>query len=161
MEEMESVVELAELASDSEAARAFLDAAYDLGVDVEALRDGDDGIGILRPDIDFETVATVEHLVHLAPVGPALLSDDAEEGRHREHVVLDDAAVLAHEVKHLGLGAARAVHHAVDSGTHLVEETPDDRGVSAGRERTRRPTEDPAPALPCREGAITFEGRGS
>ena len=127
-----SIVELAELAADGEAARAFFDVAHDLSVDVEALGDGDDLFGILGADIDLETVAAVEHLVHLAPVGAALLGDDAEEWRHGEHIVLDDAAVVAHEVEHLCLGAAGAVYHAVDTGAQLVEEHFDDGCVGAG-----------------------------
>ena len=128
----DSVVELPELAADGEAAGPFLDVADHLRVDIEALADGDDLPGILRADLDLKAVAAVEDLVHLAPVSAALLGDDAEEGRHGEHVVLDDAAVVAHEMQHLGLSAARAVHHAVDAWTHGVEETTDNGGVGAG-----------------------------
>ena len=126
------VVEHSELAADGEAARSFLDVADHLRVDVETLGDGDDLVGILGTDIDLQTVTAVEDLVHLAPVGTALLGDDAEEGRDGEHVVLDDAAVVAHKMQHLCLGAARAMYHAVDAGAQLVEQHLDDGGVGAG-----------------------------
>ena len=74
----------------------------------------------------------VEDLVHLAPVGVALLLDGAEQGRYGEEVVLDDAAVVAYEVQHLGLCAAGAVYHAVDFGTKRVEQLLHYRGVGAG-----------------------------
>lgn len=42
------------------------------------------------------------HLVHLLPVGFALLVDEVEEGRDREQIVLDDMQILD-EVQRLGL----------------------------------------------------------
>ena len=54
---------------DSQALLAFLDATYDLGIDIETLADGDDLFGNLGTDIDFHTVPHIEHLVHLLPVG--------------------------------------------------------------------------------------------
>ena len=104
----------------------------DLCIDIEALADSDDFIGVFGTDIDLKTVTAVEHLVHLAPIGTTLLCDDAEEGRHGEHIVLDDAAVVAYEVQHLCLCAARAVYHAVDAGTKGVKEFLNDWGVGAG-----------------------------
>ena len=126
------IIKFAELTSNGQRALTFLDVTDDLRVDVEALADGDDLLGIFGTDVDLKTVSAVEDLVHLAPVGAALLGDDAEEWRHGEHIVLDDAAVVAHEVQHLGLGAAGAVHHAVDAGAQLVEEHFDDGCVGAG-----------------------------
>jgi len=105
--------------------------ADNLGVDIEAAADIDDLLCHLGTDVDFHAVAHVEHLVHLAPVGAAALVDNLEERWYREHVVLDDAAVLAHKVEHLGLCAACAVHHAVYLGAQLVEQPLDDRGVGA------------------------------
>ena len=49
-----------------------------------------------------------------------------------EEVVLDDAAVVAHEVQHLGLRAARAVHHAVNLRAKGVEQPFHHRSVCAG-----------------------------
>ena len=43
--------------------------------------------------------------------------DGTEQRRNWEHVVLDDAAVVAYEVEHLGLCAACAMNHSVDFGT--------------------------------------------
>ena len=91
-------MELTELAADGEAAGTFFDVPDDLGIDIEALGDGNDLFRILGTYIDFEAVAAIEDLVHLAPVGTTFFSDDAEEGWHREHVILHYAAVVAHEV---------------------------------------------------------------
>ena len=63
------VFECAELALDGEAALAFLDVAYYLGIDVEALADGDYLLGYLWANVDLHAMAHVEYLVHLLPVG--------------------------------------------------------------------------------------------
>ena len=58
--------------------------------------------------------------------------DGTEQGRHGEHIVLDDAAVVAHEVQHLGLCATCAMYHAVDFGAQLVKQALDDGSIGAG-----------------------------
>ena len=108
-----------------------LDTADDLGVDVETAGDVDDLLGMLGRQIDFHAVTHVEHLVHLGPVGAALLLDGAEEGRNGEHVVFDDTEAVD-EMEYLRLGTACAMDHAVHEGTHLAEQLLDDRGVGAG-----------------------------
>ena len=125
------IMELAELALDGKGAGTFFDAAYHLCVDVEGAGEGDDALGLLGRHVDLEAVAHVKDLVHFGPVGAALTGNGLEEGRHGEHVVLDDAAVFTHKVQHFGLCAARAVYHAVYFGTHLVEQTLDDGSIGA------------------------------
>ena len=90
---------------------------YDLRIDTEALRDGDDFLGMLRREIDLQTVTHVEHFVHLRPVCAALLVDCPEKRRYREEIVLDDADVVADEMQNLGLSSARAMYHAMDFRT--------------------------------------------
>ena len=58
--------------------------------------------------------------------------DSFEEWGYGEHVVLDDAAVVADEVEYLGLCAAGTMHHAVNLRTQLVEQSLDDRRVGTG-----------------------------
>ena len=48
----------------------------------------------------------IEHLVHLCPICAALLMDSSEERWYREEIILDDADVVAHEMKNLGLSTA-------------------------------------------------------
>ena len=67
---------------------------YDLCVDAEALANLDDALCLVGREVDLHAVTHVEHLVHLGPVGMALLVDGLEEGRHGEHVVLDDVQVV-------------------------------------------------------------------
>ncbi len=79
-------------------------------------------------------MAHIEYLVHLAPGSAAFATDEVEERRCGEEVVLDHVFVF-HEVHHLGLCSAGAVDHAMDGGTHLAEKPFDDRGIGAcGRE---------------------------
>ena len=129
------VFELPVLALNEEALSAFLDAADHLRVDVEALRDADDSLCILRSDIDLEAMAHVEDPIHLRPIGAAAVLNDLEQRRDGEHIILDDAAVFTDEMEDFRLCASRAMHHAVNLGPHLVEHLPDDRGVgTCGRE---------------------------
>ena len=128
------VNELAEFALDGElvAFGAGLDMANDLSIDAEALGDLYNLLRIGSVEVDLKTVAHIEDLVHLLPVCTALLLDGAEEGRHREKIVLDDVDVLD-EVHDLGLRTARAVNHTVDLRTELVEEFLDHGSVCARR----------------------------
>ena len=63
------VIEFSEFALDGQALLAFLNMSHNLGIYVEAFRDGDNLVGLLRTDVYFHAVAHVEHLIHLAPVG--------------------------------------------------------------------------------------------
>ena len=63
------VFECSEFALDGQTALAFLDVTYNLGIDVEALADGDNLLGNLRTNVDLHTVTHVEYLIHLLPVG--------------------------------------------------------------------------------------------
>ena len=85
---------------------------------------------MLLGEVDLHAVSHVEDLVHLCPVGAALLLDCLEQRRDGEQIVLDDTYSID-EVQHLGLCPARAMHHAVDVVAMLVEHPLDDRGVSA------------------------------
>ena len=58
--------------------------------------------------------------------------DGMEQWGHREHVVLDDLAVVVDEMQYLGLCATGAVYHSVNLRTELVEQLLDDRCVGAG-----------------------------
>ena len=73
----------------------------------------------------------VEHLVHLFPVGAALIVDGAEKRWHREHVVLYHLTVVAHKVEHLCLCAAGAVYHSVNLWAKLVKQTLHHRSIGA------------------------------
>ena len=73
----------------------------------------------------------VEHLVHLLPVGAALIVNCSEKRWDGEHVVLDDTAVVANKVKNLCLSSTCAVYHSMDVAAHLVEYLLDDRSISA------------------------------
>ena len=80
-------------------------------------------------------MAHVEHLVHFSPVCAAFLRNGLEERGNGEHVVFDDLAVLAHEVQHLGLRSAGAVHHTMDFGAQLVEQSLHHGSISARRRK--------------------------
>jgi hypothetical protein len=75
----------------------------------------------------------VEYLIHFLPVGTRAVVDGLEERWNREHVVLHYLAVLAYEVKNLGLGTTGAVNHTVNLWAEFVENLLDDRSVGAGR----------------------------
>ena len=114
------IVKLTLLAFDSQALPSFFDVADNLRIDVERAADVDDALGIFGRDVDFHAVAHIEDFVHLLPVRLALLVDDAEQGWQGEKVVLDDVAVLAHEVQYLGLSPPRAMHHTMDARSQFV-----------------------------------------
>ena len=101
------------------------------GLYAEAFGNLDHAGGMLRSEIDFHAVSHVEHLVHLFPVGSRFALNQVKQRRHGEHVVLYHMLVLD-KVHDFGLGASRAVNHAVDVGTHLVEKLLDNGGVGAG-----------------------------
>jgi hypothetical protein len=69
-----------------------------LGIDIEALRDGDYLFGNFRTYIDLHAVSHIEYLIHFLPIGARALVDSTEEGRNWEHVVLDDLAVVVDKV---------------------------------------------------------------
>eukprot|EP00964_Phaeocystis_antarctica_P101399 scaffold66881_cov63-Phaeocystis_antarctica.AAC.1 len=130
------VPELAVLALDEHLRLALLglDPPHDLRVDAELLAGGDDGLRLRGGHVDLEAVATVEDLVHLAPGRAAALLDETEEGRHGQHVVLDNAQPIVEEVAHFGLRPAAAVDHAVHlRARHGVEQGLDHGGVGARR----------------------------
>lgn len=113
---------------------AVLNAAYDLSGNAEAFAYADNFVGMFGAEVYLHTVAHVEHFVHLGPVGAAFALDEVKEGRDWEHVVLYDKLVL-YKMHHFGLCAAAAVNHAVDFGTHYLQNLFDDRSISAcGRE---------------------------
>lgn len=59
--------------------------------------------------------------------------DGMEEGRYREHVVLDDTAVVVDEVQNFRLGTTGAVYHTMNLWAQLVQQFLDDRSIGAGR----------------------------
>ena len=63
------VFECSEFALDGQAALAFFDVTHNLGIDVEALADGDNLLGNLRTYVDLHAVTHVEYLIHFLPVG--------------------------------------------------------------------------------------------
>ena len=126
------VIEFSEFALDGEALLAFLDVAHNLSIDVERFRNLDDLLGNLRTNVDFHAVSHVEYLVHFLPVGTRALVDGTEEWGYGEHVVLDDAAVVADKVQHLGLSATCAMYHTVNLWAQLVKQFLDDGRLGAG-----------------------------
>ena len=126
------ILESSEFALDGEALLAFLDVAYDLCVNVERLREGNDLICHLRTYVDFHAVSHVEYLVHFLPVCARTIVNGTEQRRNGEHIVLDDAAVVVDEVEHLGLGTTCAMYHTMNLRTQLVEQALDDRRIGAG-----------------------------
>ena len=105
--------------------------SHNLGIDVERLGNGNDLLGHLRTHVDFHAMSHIEHLIHLFPVGARTLMDGTEEWGNREHVVLDDTAVVVNEVEYLGLGTTCAMNHTVNIGTQLVKQLLDDGSIGA------------------------------
>src|SRR5574344_534015 len=101
--------------------------SYDLSVDIETLADGYHLFGYFRADIHFHTVSHIEYLVHLLPVGLTFITDNLEERRNGEHVILDHTAVVAYEMQHLGLRAAGTVNHTVNLRSQFIEHLLGDR----------------------------------
>ena len=120
------IVELTEFALDGKALLAFINVTNNLGIDVKRLRNLDNLLGNLRANVDLHAVTHVEYLIHLFPIGARTLVDGMEEWGHREHVVLDDAAVVVDKVQNLGLGATCTVNHTVNLWAELVEQLLDD-----------------------------------
>ena len=87
--------------------------AYHLGVDVERLGYLDDVRCGVFVGIDLHAMSHVEHLVHLLPVGLALLVYHLEQRWGGEEVVFHHMQVI-YKMQHLRLRAAAAVYHAVD-----------------------------------------------
>ena len=106
--------------------------SHDLGIDIETLGEGNDLFGFFWRDIYFHSVPHVEYLVHLAPVGTRTVVDSMKQWWNGKHVVFYHAAVVVDEMKHFSLCAAGAVHHAVDITAHLIKQTLDYWGISAG-----------------------------
>ena len=77
----------------------------------------------------------VEHLVHLLPIRSAFFLYGTEQRGHGEHVVLDNATVVAHEIEHFGLRAAGAMHHSMYRRAKLVEHPADYRRVGTRRRK--------------------------
>ena len=63
------VLECTKLTLDGKALLAFFDVTYNLGIDIEALREGDDLLSNLWTNVDLHAMTHVEHLVHLLPIG--------------------------------------------------------------------------------------------
>ena len=105
--------------------------ADNLRINVERARDFDDFLRQFGCDIDFHAMTHVKDLVHLAPVGLRTVVDDAEQRRHGKQIVLDDAALLAHEMQDFRLCAARAMHHSVNVRAVMVEDFLDDGRVGS------------------------------
>ena len=82
---------------------ALLNASYNLCIYTKDLRNLDNLLGMLWREIDLESVAHIEHLVHLCPISAALLMNSLEERWNREEVILDHATVVTDKVKDLGL----------------------------------------------------------
>ena len=78
-------------------------------------------------------MAHVEHLIHFCPICTTLLLNSLEKRWNREHVVFHHSAIFSHEVKHFGLRTTRAMYHAMNLRTKLVEQFLHHRGVGAGR----------------------------
>ncbi len=106
---------------------------HNLGIDVEALADGDDLLGYLWANVDFHAVTHIEYLIHLLPVGLRAVVDSLEEWRYWEHVVLHYLAVLAYEVQNLGLGTTCAVNHTVNLWAKLIQNLLDYWSIGTGR----------------------------
>ena len=127
------IIEFAELALDSQTLRTFFDVSHHLCIDIERLREVDNLLGNFGTHVNLHAVTHIEHLVHLLPVGTGTLVDGMEQGRNREHVVLDYLAVVVDEVEHLGLRTTCTVNHTVNLGAQLVEQFLDDGCIGAGR----------------------------
>ena len=63
------ILELSEFTLDEKALLAFFNVTHNLGIDIEALREGDDLLSNLWTNVDLHAVTHVEHLVHLLPIG--------------------------------------------------------------------------------------------
>ena len=105
--------------------------SYYLSIDIERFGNGNDLLGHLRTYVDFHTVTHIEYLVHLAPVCLRAVVDSLEQRGYREHIVLDDAAVVAYEVEYFGLCATRAMYHTMNLETQLVKQSLNDWSVGA------------------------------
>ena len=109
---------------------ALFNAAYNLSVYAKALAYFNYLLGMFGAQIYLETVTHVEHLVHLAPVGAALLLDGLEQWGHREQVVLDYSFVL-YKVHYFGLCTSRAVYHTVYLRAKCIEQFLYDGSIGA------------------------------
>ena len=123
-------MELAYLALDGQRTLTFFNATNNLSIDIEALADFDDFLCVFWLDVHFKSVSHIKHLIHFAPVCPALFGNSLEKRRNREHIVFYHLAVFANKMKHLRLCAPCAVHHSVDVGTHFVQDAFNNRSVS-------------------------------
>ena len=125
-------MELPELALDGQAASSLFDMTDNLRVNVETPGYIDHLLGVFRAEVDFQTVSHIEYFVHFRPVCSALLGNSPEKRRDGEHIVFYNLAVLAYEMKNLGLRTACAVYHTVDMGAQFVQKTLYNRGVGPG-----------------------------
>ena len=120
------------LGLDEQRALAFFYMADNLSVYIETLTEGDNLLCHFRTYVNFHAMTHVEHLVHLLPVCATLLLNGLEEWGYGEHVVFDNAAVIAYKMEHLCLSTTRAMNHTVNLLAHFVQKLLDNRSVSTG-----------------------------
>ena len=87
--------------------------ANNLCIDIEALGNCYNLISNLWTDINLHTVSHIEHLIHLLPVSTALFVNHLEEWWNREHIILDNLAVVAYEVENLCLSTTSTMYHTI------------------------------------------------
>ena len=83
----------------------ILYASDNLCVNTETFAYGDNLFGMFGLDIYLKSVTHVEYLVHLGPIGTALLLYCLEKWRNGEEVVFYNSFVL-HEMHYFGLSTA-------------------------------------------------------
>lgn len=129
------VIKRSEFRFDCQRLLSFLNMTDNLCINVERLADCYYLFRNLRTNINFHTVSHVEDLVHFLPISSAFIMNHLEERRHREHVVLYDATVVIHEMKHLCLRSTCTVYHTMNLRTELVKHLLYHRCISACRRK--------------------------
>src|SRR5574344_92211 len=118
---------------DGERTFSFFDMAHYLCIDMEALGDFYYFVCYFRLYIDFHTVPHIEYLIHLLPVCARAIVNGLEQWRYREHIILDDFAIIVYKMENLGLCATCTVYHTVDFRAEFIQQHFDDWCISAGR----------------------------
>ena len=127
------IPKFSEFALYGKTARTFFHVPDDACINMEGGSNIDDCLCMLRTEVYLHAVAHIEYFVHFSPICTALFCNNLEEGWNREHIVLDNTAMLSYEVKHLCLGSSRAMNHAMDNRAQMFEYLFDDRGIGTGR----------------------------